>query len=90
MSRNRSVTGQDSGGTGDPQLEDPVVRAATLAGLDLHPAAGLVMMRTAPFRLLESVADWLDEPRFAHLATLARHPDVEAWLLAQGGQSADV
>lgn len=44
-------------------------------------ADGLPAGRSGPFRLLAAAADYLDGGRFADLASLARHPDLEAWLL---------
>lgn len=35
------------------------------------------LSQTAPYRLLEAVADYLDGQRFADLAALVRHPDVQ-------------
>lgn len=40
-------------------------------------AAGTPMDRTRPYRLLESLAAYLDRRRFEDLAALLRHPDVE-------------
>lgn len=45
-------------------------------------ADGLPAGRSGPFRLLSAAADYLDGGRFADLASLARHPDLEGWLLA--------
>ncbi|HJT31210.1 MAG TPA: PD-(D/E)XK nuclease family protein, partial [Pirellulales bacterium] len=39
--------------------------------------------QTAPYRLLEAVADYLDGQRFADLAALVRHPDVQLALAAR-------
>jgi len=45
--------------------------------------AGLPARGSAPFRLLEAVAAYLDGRRFSAWAALVRHPAVERWLLAQ-------
>ncbi|UCD73831.1 MAG: PD-(D/E)XK nuclease family protein [Phycisphaerales bacterium] len=70
-------------GLGDESQADCLMRAGKWAGLHLHSAAGIKLSRTAPYRLLEAVADWLEEPRFANFAALLRHPDLESWLLAR-------
>lgn len=51
-------------------------------GLPCRYADGLPAERSGPFRLLAAVADYLDGGRFADLAALVRHPDVESWLSA--------
>lgn len=38
------------------------------------------LSQTAPYRLLAAVADNLEGERFADLAALVRHPDVQLWL----------
>ena len=43
-------------------------------------AEALRLRQTAPYRLLTAVADYLDGGRFADLASLVRHPDLEIWL----------
>lgn len=69
-------------GLGDETLAMTVGRAARWAGLHAHDAAGIPLSRTAPARLLDAAASWLRDRRFTHLATLLRHPDVEAWFAA--------
>jgi hypothetical protein len=64
-------------GLGDAALGPVVARQARWAGLSVHDAAGIRLARTPPAHLLTLAADWLDEPRFAMLAALVRHPDVE-------------
>ena len=64
-------------GLGDEALQPTLQRAGAWAGAPLHAAAGEPLSQTAPLLLLERAADWLEEPRFAHLAALLRHPDVE-------------
>jgi len=58
------------------QLEPFEIRARYGAGLPLE--------RTLPYRLLEVIAAHLEAPRFATLATLARHPAIDRWLLSHG------
>ena len=43
-------------------------------------AEALRLNRTAPYRLLAAVADYLDGRRFTDFAALVRHPDLAAWL----------
>jgi hypothetical protein len=59
-------------------------------GLPTRHADGLPVEQSAPFKLLAAVADFLDGGRYADLAALVRHPDVEAWLSAKlaGGDGA--
>jgi len=64
-------------GLGDEALAPYLERAAEWAGVHVHSAPGRALDRTAPARLLEAAADWLAVRRFAHLATLLRHPDLE-------------
>lgn len=47
-------------------------------GVPTRNAAGDRLDRTAPYRLLGAIADWLDGGRFEALAALARHPDLES------------
>lgn len=49
-------------------------------GIPHRYAVGMPVTRTAPFRLLSALADYLDGNRFASLAALVRHPDVGAML----------
>jgi len=53
------------------------------AGVPARYGVGLPARGSAPFRLLEAVAAYLDGRRFPAWAALTRHPDVERWLLAQ-------
>jgi len=52
-------------------------------GLPSRHADGLPISRTAPFKLLAAVADYLEGGRYVDLAALARHPDMESWLSAK-------
>ena len=53
-------------------------------GLCVRYGAGQPLPRTAPYRLLGVVANYLESSRFAALAGLVRHPDVHAWLTLKG------
>lgn len=60
--------------------------------LSLEPAAGVPGARNRIYRLLDSLADWLVTRRFAALANLVRHPDLEFYInqaLADGKQTTD-
>lgn len=67
-------------GLGDTRAGEAIARAAGRAGLRVHLAAGTSVRRTTPILLLEAAAAWLDEPRFANFAALARHADLERHL----------
>lgn len=58
-------------------------------GLPSRYADGLPVARSGPFRLLAAVADYLEGVRFANLASLVRHPDLEAWLTAELDRAAE-
>jgi ATP-dependent helicase/nuclease subunit B len=75
-------------GVSDASLVGPVMLAADWAGLQVHSAAGTELRRSAPFRLLEAIAGWLADGRFASLAALVRHPDLESWLMRRTGRTA--
>lgn len=51
-------------------------------------AAGTPLSRTGPIRLLQAVADYLDDRTFQALAALLRHPDVGALLGPIAGTAA--
>ncbi len=70
-------------GLGDESQVPVLAQAGRWAGVTLHAPAGEPLSRSAPFRLWQAGADWLAERRFAHLAALLRHPDLECWLTAQ-------
>jgi ATP-dependent helicase/nuclease subunit B len=67
-------------GVPDEELVPFVEQRLGGAGLPVRYAAGLALERTAPYRLLEAVADFLDGRRFAALAALVRHADLGEWL----------
>ncbi|MEE8154200.1 MAG: PD-(D/E)XK nuclease family protein [Phycisphaerales bacterium] len=72
-------------GLGDESQVQVLAQAGRWAGVTLHAPAGESLRRSAPFRLWQLGADWLTERRFAHLAALLRHPDLERWLTARNG-----
>lgn len=69
-------------GVGDAAITGDLAAAAQWAGVAVHDPLGTPMRRTAPWRLLDAAADWLEEPRFEYLANLLRHVDVERWVIA--------
>ncbi len=64
-------------GVGDAALAGDLEVAAAWTGLSLHAAGGESLSRSAPARLLLAVADFIEDSRFEHFATLLRHPDLE-------------
>ncbi|MCH7544999.1 MAG: PD-(D/E)XK nuclease family protein [Planctomycetes bacterium] len=68
-------------GLGNEKLVKQLQRDAQWAGLSLHAATGTDLAQTAPCRLLQAISDWVNVPRFAHFASLLRHPDFERRLL---------
>ncbi len=67
-------------GVPDPGLVPFLEQRLDAHGIPHRYAGGTPVARTAPHRLLTAVADWLDGRRFADLAALLRHPDVQRWL----------
>ena len=74
-------------GLGNENLAKQLQRDAQWAGLSLHAATGTDLAQTAPCRLLRAIGDWVNVPRFAHFASLLRHPDFERRLLLSFDQS---
>ena len=75
-------------GLGAETLVKQLQREAGWSGLSLHGATGTDLAQTAPCRLLRAIADWVNVPRFAHFASLLRHPDFERRLLRSFEQAA--
>jgi ATP-dependent helicase/nuclease subunit B len=71
-------------GVPDPQLVIPLQR--TLAEYDVpsHWPIDRMLSATGPFRLLETVADFLENHSSSQFAALIRHPDVGEWLNTRG------
>ncbi|MFO0949272.1 MAG: PD-(D/E)XK nuclease family protein [Planctomycetota bacterium] len=59
------------------------------AQITVRSARGTPMERTAPFRLLHAVANFLDERLFVDLASLVRHPDFLAAIERDSARSDD-
>lgn len=64
-------------GVPDDEVVPHVEQRLEAAGVAHRHAAGTPLPRTAPYRLLEGVADYLDGRRFLRLASALRHPDLE-------------
>jgi len=69
-------------GVPDAQVIPYLVGRLEAAGVPTRVAAGRSLHRTAPFRLLEALADLLDGWSYEAFATLVRHPDLPAGLLS--------
>ena len=67
-------------GMADEQLAPYLEEQLEACGIPSHLAGGIPAPRTAPFKLLTAVANYLERPTFLHLATLVRHADMEAAL----------
>jgi len=67
-------------GVGSDALRPDVERAAMWAGVSVHDSEGDLVRDMPAARLLQAIADYLDDPRFAHFAALVRHADLGAWL----------
>lgn len=76
-------------GVCDEQTVAPLEQVMPAHGLPVRYAAGTPASRTRPLRLLLAAADWLDRRRFADLAALMRHPDIEAVVAAAIGETPD-
>lgn len=68
----------------DEQLVPQLKQSLEDAGLETRWVVGTLLGETAPFRLLSGIAGLLQRGRYREFAALARHPDVETWLLARG------
>jgi ATP-dependent helicase/nuclease subunit B len=49
-------------------------------GISTNWAVGRPIRETSPFKLLEAIAAIVENDRYADIASLVRHPDVESWL----------
>lgn len=67
-------------GVPDDEVVPHVEQRLEAAGVAHRYAAGTPLPRTAPYRLLEGVSDYLDGRRFLRLASVLRHPDLEGRL----------
>ena len=72
-------------GIGDSALIGDMEVAAGWAGLSTHDAAGRSLSLSAPWRLLDAAADFIEDRRFEHFAALLRHPDLERAVVRSAG-----
>jgi hypothetical protein len=56
------------------------------AGIQTHYAGGTPLVRSAPYRLLEAAAAYLDHPGWEEFAALIRHPDLEVAIRRRGDE----
>ncbi len=68
-------------GLADAALTDVLRHWLPAYGVPVRDAQGTPMRRTAPLRLIESVAALIETRSFEAFATLLRHPDVGRWLV---------
>jgi len=76
-------------GVPDPEVVPHVVGALEGVGVPARYAGGRPMHRTAPYRLLEALARFLDGRSYDALAELVRHPDLSAALRRHGVRADD-
>ncbi len=69
-------------GVPDEEVVAPLAQQLALHGIESRSAAGLAVGRSAPFRLLAAIGDYLEHGRLSDLAALVRHPDLERHLRA--------
>ena len=70
-------------GVPDERIVPYVVQHLRQSGVTARHGAGVPVAQSAPYRLLEAVAGYLDGRSFAAMAALVRHAAVHAWLTAQ-------
>jgi len=68
----------------DELLVPDVERVLTQHGVPARWGPGRSLGETAPYLLLEALAEFLDRGRFQELAVFVRHPDVQTWLRRRG------
>jgi ATP-dependent helicase/nuclease subunit B len=71
-------------GLADEQITPHIQRKLRECQVATRSAAGIALAQTAPYRLLDAVADYLQRSRVAEFAALVRHPDLDNWLEQQG------
>lgn len=77
-------TDQITIGLADESLARTIQRKLDLAGIPTRWFEGRVVAETSPYRLMAAVGAYLQQPRTAELAELARHPDLERWASLRG------
>jgi len=77
---NRLGADQITVGLGDESLGATIGRTLTLAGAPARLATGKPLTQSRPAMLLAAIAQYAQQQRLDHFATLLRHPDIEAHL----------
>jgi hypothetical protein len=67
-------------GAPDPEVIPFVEERLASLGVSTRDGAGRDLRRTAPFRLLTTLAELLGQRRWEAFTAFVRHPDVERWL----------
>ena len=80
---------QISVGVADASIVPHLCLAMRARGLPVHDTAGTPAAQTGPCRFLAAAGDYLEGRRFADLATLLRHPDLERWVCARLGSTVE-
>ncbi len=68
----------------DESLVPQLLRRLEQSQLPARWIVGKTVSETAPYRLLDAVANYLERQRYPDFAALARHPDLTCWLAAHG------
>lgn len=77
-------------GVPDEEVVAPLEQQLALHRIASRNASGIAVSRSAPFRLLAAVADYLEHGRLSDLAALVRHPDLERHLRAGFGDDTEL
>lgn len=67
-------------GVPDAKLAPQIKRQLSEFGLKTRFVDETVVAQTGPYLLLDALRQYVEQPRFAPLARLVRHPDVYEWL----------
>jgi ATP-dependent helicase/nuclease subunit B len=73
-------------GVPDEELVPYIEERLAGAGVPARHAQGSAIEAAPPYRLLAAVADVLDGDSAEAWAALARHPDLQRWIAARGGE----
>ena len=68
----------------DEILVPQLLRRLRQSQLAVRWVVGKTISQTAPYRLLEAVADYIERGRYIDFAGLTRHSDLAGWLAQQG------
>jgi ATP-dependent helicase/nuclease subunit B len=77
-------------GAPDPEVIPYVQERLASVGVSSRDGGGRELRRTAPYRLLTTLAELLATRRWDVLTALVRHPDVESWINAQVSAESDL